>query len=236
MVQYLNRQLFLGPDVILQKNSTLKSLLQKKKKMCELNILKKICRVPASDLLQKKFKKEKKKETYILLLTLFLKVYFSILVMTYYSIWDPSATLFLFFFLTIFPKKSRPERREEITCWVGSKMLCFTAQSLFQMINWVRAAGKDWRQEEKEMTEDEMVGWHHWLNGHEFEQFREMVKDREAWHEAVHGVAKSWSQLSNWTATTKLAPGDQKYRLGRISKSLTSLCDLASRTHFMKFK
>ena len=31
-------------------------------------------------------------------------------------------------------------------------------------------AGKDWRQEEKEMTEDEMVGWHHWLNGHEFEQ------------------------------------------------------------------
>ena len=31
-------------------------------------------------------------------------------------------------------------------------------------------AGKDWRQEEKGTTEDEMVGWHHWLNGHEFEQ------------------------------------------------------------------
>ena len=30
-------------------------------------------------------------------------------------------------------------------------------------------AGKDWRQEEKGMTENEMVGWHHWLNGHEFE-------------------------------------------------------------------
>ena len=30
-------------------------------------------------------------------------------------------------------------------------------------------AGKDWRQEEKGTTEDEMVGWHHWLNGHEFE-------------------------------------------------------------------
>ena len=30
-------------------------------------------------------------------------------------------------------------------------------------------AGKDWRQEEKGMTEDEVVGWHHWLNGHEFE-------------------------------------------------------------------
>ena len=31
-------------------------------------------------------------------------------------------------------------------------------------------AGKDWRQEEKGMTKDEMVGWHHWLSGHEFQQ------------------------------------------------------------------
>ena len=31
-------------------------------------------------------------------------------------------------------------------------------------------AGKDWGQEEKGTREDEMVGWHHWLNGHEFEQ------------------------------------------------------------------
>ena len=31
-------------------------------------------------------------------------------------------------------------------------------------------AGKDWGQEEKGVTEDEMAGWHHWLNGQEFEQ------------------------------------------------------------------
>ena len=31
-------------------------------------------------------------------------------------------------------------------------------------------SGKDWRQEEKGTTEDKMVGWHYWLNGHEFEQ------------------------------------------------------------------
>ena len=31
-------------------------------------------------------------------------------------------------------------------------------------------AGKNWRQEEKQTVEDEMVGWHHWLDGHEFEQ------------------------------------------------------------------
>ena len=35
-------------------------------------------------------------------------------------------------------------------------------------------AGKDWRQEEKGMTEDEMVGWYHRFNGHEFEQAPEV--------------------------------------------------------------
>ena len=55
----------------------------------------------------------------------------------------------------------------------------------------LQVAGRDWGQEEKGMTEDEMAGWHHRLNGHEFEQSQEMVKDREAWSAAVHGVAKS---------------------------------------------
>ena len=63
-------------------------------------------------------------------------------------------------------------------------------------------AGKDWKQEEKGMTEDEMVGWHHWLNGHEFEQTLEVVKDREAWLAVIHGVTKSWTRLSNRTITT----------------------------------
>ena len=40
------------------------------------------------------------------------------------------------------------------------------------------------------------------LNGHEFEQAWEMVKDRETWCAAVHGVAKSQTRLSNWTTTT----------------------------------
>ena len=38
------------------------------------------------------------------------------------------------------------------------------------LIGQVLDAGKDWRQEETGMTEDEMVGWHYWLDGHEFEQ------------------------------------------------------------------
>ena len=45
------------------------------------------------------------------------------------------------------------------------------------------------------MTEDEMVGWHHQLNGHEFEQAGSMVMDREAWRAVVRGVAKNWARL-----------------------------------------
>ena len=41
------------------------------------------------------------------------------------------------------------------------------------------------------MTEDELVGWHHQFNGQGLNKIREIVKDREAWHGAVHGVTKS---------------------------------------------
>ena len=47
------------------------------------------------------------------------------------------------------------------------------------------------------MTEDEMVGWHHRLDGHEFEQPLGVVMDREAWRAAVHGVTKSRTRLSD---------------------------------------
>ena len=57
-------------------------------------------------------------------------------------------------------------------------------------------AGRDWGQEEKRMTEDEMAGWHHWLSG-QGTPLRELVIDREDLCAAVHGVAKSWTQLSS---------------------------------------
>ena len=59
--------------------------------------------------------------------------------------------------------------------------------------------GKDWRPEEKGTTEDEMVGWHHWLDGHEFEQAPGVADEQGAWCAAVHGVTKSRTRLSDWT-------------------------------------
>ena len=68
-------------------------------------------------------------------------------------------------------------------------------------------AGKDWEQEEKGMTKDEMVGWHHLLDGHEFEQ---IPGDNEG--QGRLACCSSWglqsrTQLGNWTRTTTTIMG-----------------------------
>ena len=60
----------------------------------------------------------------------------------------------------------------------------------------LRAGGKG-------LTEDEMAGWFYQLNGHSLSKFQEVVKDREAWHAAVHEAAKNEKQFSKWTTTKK---------------------------------
>ena len=60
-------------------------------------------------------------------------------------------------------------------------------------------AGRDWEQEEKGMIEDEMAGWRHQLNGHEFGWTLGVGDGQEAWSAAIHGVTKSRTWLSDWT-------------------------------------
>ena len=89
-------------------------------------------------------------------------------------------------------------------------------------------AGKDWRQEEKGTTEDEMVGWHHLLDGQKFEQTSGVGDRQEAWHVPVHEITKSWTWLSDWTElkegtnflTHKVSMWVPKYSL-KMLKSIT---------------
>ena len=79
-------------------------------------------------------------------------------------------------------------------------------------------AGQDWRQEEKGMAEDEMVGWHYWFNGHEFEQALEVGDGQGSlawcrpWGSAFFMVHLSHPYLTNgktialtrWTLISKV--------------------------------
>ena len=89
----------------------------------------------------------------------------------------------------------------------GAEILIFWPPDGKNWLIWKDSdAGKDWRREEKGMTEDKMVGWHHWFNGLSLSKLQEIVKDREAWRTAAHGVIKSWTQLSNWTTIPSERP------------------------------
>ena len=70
-------------------------------------------------------------------------------------------------------------------------------------------AGKDWRQEEKGMTKDEMVGWHHRLNGNELGKLQELVLDREAGmlqSMELQRVGHDWATELNWRDTEICIP------------------------------
>ena len=69
-------------------------------------------------------------------------------------------------------------------------------------------ARKDWGDEGKEATENEMMGWHHRLHGHSLSKLREIMKDREACHAALHGVTKTdttW-RLNNNNSNNSICP------------------------------
>ena len=59
-------------------------------------------------------------------------------------------------------------------------------------------AGKDWRRQENGPTENEMVWWHHWFNGHELNKLWELVMNREAWSIGLQRVRHNWVTELNW--------------------------------------
>ena len=66
--------------------------------------------------------------------------------------------------------------------------------------------GKNWGQQEKGTTEDEMVGWQHWLNGHEFEQAPGDCEGQGSLDSCSPRGSQSQTQLSDWTTPSPGKP------------------------------
>ena len=67
--------------------------------------------------------------------------------------------------------------------------------------------GKDWGQQENGVTEDEVVGWYHYSMHISLCKLLKILKDRDAWCAAVHGVTMGQTWLSDWTTTILLIYG-----------------------------
>ena len=124
------------------------------------------------------------------------------------------------------PRRSNQSVLKEISPEYSLKGLMLTLQyhgNLIDVKYWLIGkdpySGKDWRQEEKGTIEDEMVEWHHWVDGHGFAQ-APGVGDGQGglaccspWSYRVghHGVTKSQTWLNNWTELNWYAESEKKW-------------------------
>ena len=96
-----------------------------------------------------------------------------------------------------------------------------------QLIGKDHNAGKDWGQENKRETEDRWLGDITDPMDMSLSKLWEIVKDREAWHAAVHGITKSWTHLSDWTTypQSRTFSGSRTVkRLWKMMREATSRC------------
>ena len=111
-----------------------------------------------------------------------------------------------------YSKKIKPVYPRRYQPWIFIGRIVAEAEAetpilwLLDAKNWLIGkdpdAWKDWGQEEKGITEDELVGWHHWLNGHEFEQLKLRVGDGQesltCWS-PWGGKESDTTEWLNWT-------------------------------------
>ena len=83
-------------------------------------------------------------------------------------------------------------------------------------------AGKDWKHEEKGTAEDEMVGWHYWLNGHKFEQAPGVGDGQGILTCCSPWGCKRLARLSDWTTTKQI----HRIKSSILWCSLEFACDL----------
>ena len=100
-------------------------------------------------------------------------------------------------------KEISPEYSLELLMWSSNTLATWWEEHLFIR----KDPGKDWRQEEKGTTEDEIVGWHHRLNGHEFDGCSP-PNSGSWWYTGKPGMLQSlgsqrvghdWTPELNWT-------------------------------------